>query len=70
MLNLESLNELNFQRVPALLPKMYNVDSNGNPLFKIEPSKEVWLDGLHFLSCSRKDLSFRCIMIFLIWMGN
>ena len=39
LLNLESLNELNFQRVPALLPRMYNVDSNGEPLFTIEPSK-------------------------------
>ena len=39
MLNLEDLNELNFQRVPSLLPKMYNVDSDGNPLFTIEPAK-------------------------------
>ncbi|WP_203249077.1 hypothetical protein [Sporosarcina beigongshangi] len=39
LLNLEDLHELNFQRVPALLPKMYNVDSNGNPLCIIEPSK-------------------------------
>ncbi|MEK5036731.1 hypothetical protein [Sporosarcina sp. FSL K6-3457] len=39
LLSLEDLHELNFQRVPALLPKMYNVDPNGNPLFTIEPSK-------------------------------
>ncbi len=40
MLNLEDLHELNFQRVPALLPTMYNVDSNGNPVFTIKPAKE------------------------------
>ncbi|MFJ7935101.1 hypothetical protein [Sporosarcina sp. NPDC096371] len=39
VLNLEDLRELNFQRVPSLLPKMYNVDSNGNPIFTIEPAK-------------------------------
>jgi hypothetical protein len=39
VLNLEDLNELIFQRVPSLLLKMYNVDSNGNPLFTIEPAK-------------------------------
>ena len=39
ILNLENLHELNFQRVPSLLPKMYNVDSNGHPLFTIEPAK-------------------------------
>ena len=39
LLNMENLHELNFQRVPALLPKIYNVDSDGNPLFTIEPSK-------------------------------
>lgn len=38
-LNLEELNELNLKQVPALLLKLYNVDSNGNPLLIIEPSK-------------------------------
>ena len=45
MLNLEDLDELNLQRVPAFLLKMYNVDSNGNPLFKIEPSEGSCRDG-------------------------
>ena len=35
----ESIRELNVQWVPSFLPKMYNVDANGKPLFQIEPSK-------------------------------
>jgi len=38
-LNLENLDELILERIPSFLLKMYNVDSNGNPLFVIEPSK-------------------------------
>jgi hypothetical protein len=38
-LNLESLDELILKRIPSFLLKMYNVDSDGNPLFGIEPSK-------------------------------
>ena len=38
VLNVESLTELIFQRVPSVLPKVYNVDANGEPIFKIEPS--------------------------------
>lgn len=37
--DLENLHELNVQWVPSPFPKMYNVDSEGNPTFKIEPSK-------------------------------
>lgn len=37
--NEETLRELNIQWVPSPFPKMYNVDCDGNPLFKIEPSK-------------------------------
>lgn len=35
----ESIRELNVQWVPSFLPKMYNVDSNGTPLFQIVPSR-------------------------------
>ncbi|NYF25834.1 hypothetical protein [Sporosarcina sp. JAI121] len=38
-LNFENLNELILKRVPSPLLKIYNVDSNGNSLFVIEPSK-------------------------------
>lgn len=38
-LNLENLDELILKRIPSFLFKMYNVDSDGNPLFVIEPSK-------------------------------
>jgi hypothetical protein len=38
-LNLEDLDELILKRIPSFFLKMYNVDSNGNPLFVIEPSK-------------------------------
>ena len=34
------LRELNIQWVPSPFPKMYNVDADGNPIFKIEPSKQ------------------------------
>ena len=38
-LNLENLDELILKRIPSFLLKMYNVDSDGNPLFVIEPSR-------------------------------
>lgn len=38
--NGEALRELNIQWVPSPFPKMYNVDEDGNPLFKIEPCKQ------------------------------
>ncbi|MBO0587799.1 hypothetical protein [Sporosarcina sp. E16_8] len=38
-LDLGDLDELILKRIPSLLFKMYNVDSDGNPLFVIEPSK-------------------------------
>ena len=54
MLNLADLNELNLQRVPALLLKMYNVDSNGSPLFKIEPTAEQLAKWLTFFELFQK----------------
>ena len=54
--NIENVKELNFQRVPSLLPKLYNVDSEGNPLFKIEPSKGGLSRGLTFLGPFEKGL--------------
>lgn len=38
-IDLNKLDELNVQWAPSLFPTMYNVDADGNPLFKIEPSK-------------------------------
>ncbi|WP_342506951.1 hypothetical protein [Sporosarcina sp. FSL K6-2383] len=52
LLDLEDLHELIFQRVPGLLPRMYNVDANGNPLFIIEPAKgrlSRWLTVFNLL---------------------
>lgn len=38
-IDLNKLYELNIQWAPSLFPTMYNVDADGNPIFKIEPSK-------------------------------
>lgn len=38
-IDLNKLYELNIQWVPSLFPKMYNVNADGKPLFKIEPSR-------------------------------
>lgn len=38
-LDLTNLHELNIQWVPSLFPTMYNVNADGKPLFKIEPSR-------------------------------
>lgn len=38
-IDLNKLYELNIQWAPSLFPTMYNVDADGKPLFKIEPSK-------------------------------
>ena len=39
VLDVQEVNELNIQWVPSPFPKMYNVNSEGQPVFKIEPSK-------------------------------
>lgn len=54
VLNLESLNELIFQRVPSFLPKVYNVDANGEPIFKIEPSADKVSKWLTFFELFKK----------------
>jgi hypothetical protein len=53
-LNLENLDELILKRIPSFLLKMYNVDSNGNPLFTIEPSKGRLSKGLTFFELFEK----------------
>lgn len=52
--DIENMQELNIQRVPSLLPKVYSVDADGNPLLKIEPSKEHmsrWLMFFKVFEC-------------------
>ena len=53
-LNLENLDELILKRIPSFLFKMYNVDSDGNPLFVIEPSKGRFSRWLTFFELFEK----------------
>ncbi len=53
-LNLDSVNEFIFQRVPSFLPKVYNVDANGAPVFKIEPSADKVSKWLTFFELFEK----------------
>lgn len=39
VLDLQDVRELNIQWVPSPFPRMYNVNSEGQPVLKIEPSK-------------------------------
>ncbi|CAM3271691.1 hypothetical protein FITA111629_13940 [Filibacter tadaridae] len=54
VLDLENLHELNLQRIPSFLLKMVNVDSSGNPVFKIEPSKGQLSKWLTFFELFEK----------------
>ena len=51
---MENLDELILKRIPSILLKMYNVDSNGNPLFVIEPSKGRLSKWLTFFELFQK----------------
>jgi len=53
-LELGNLDELILKRIPSFLFKMYNVDSDGNPLFVIEPSKGRLLRWLTFFELFEK----------------
>lgn len=53
-LDWENLDELILKRIPSFLFKMYNVDSDGNPLFVIEPSKGRLSRWLTFLELFEK----------------
>jgi hypothetical protein len=55
---MESVGELILKRVPSLLPKVYNVDHNGQPLFQIQPTKGRLRNGLLFFSMFEKGMVF------------
>ncbi|MGN7386334.1 hypothetical protein [Sporosarcina sp. SAFN-015] len=56
--DMESVGELILKRVPSLLPKTYNVDHNGQPLFQIQPTKGRFLNNLLFFSSFEKGMVF------------
>ena len=55
---MESVGEIILKRVPSLLPKMYHVDHNGQPLFQIQPTKGRFRNGLLFFSMFEKGMVF------------
>lgn len=54
--DLESVGELILKRVPSVLPKLYHVDQNGQPLFQIQPTKGRFGNGLLFFSLFEKGM--------------
>ncbi|WP_339253245.1 hypothetical protein NSQ43_04090 [Sporosarcina sp. FSL W8-0480] len=57
-LNMENVEELILKRVPSLLPKLYNVDHNGQPLFQIKPTKGQFRNGLLLFQSFEKGMFF------------
>lgn len=55
---MESVGELILKRVPSLLPRVYNTDHNGQPLFQIQPTKGRLRNSLLFFSSFEKGLVF------------
>lgn len=56
--DLETIGELILKRVPSLLPKLYHVDHNGQPLFQIQPTKSRICRGLLFFQPFEKGMMF------------
>ena len=55
---LENIGELILKRVPSMLPKLYHVDHNGQPMFQIQPTKERFTNRLLFFSSFEKGMVF------------
>lgn len=56
--DMESVGELILKRVPSMLPKTYNVDHNGQPLFQIQPTKGRFRNCFLFFSSFEKGIVF------------